>query len=173
MVAPVPRPLPALEVSDPPTEFLDQTTVMKCVEIPTAIPAAIRDKIFPPEQLSLTKFIDFPLPLCILSQHNLDKYFAPLPPDTTLISDLVVALEMLPLPSPIVIHRLSCQAPSMWTNGSRSLMYPHTNDPRQFPFWILPFWRVISEFRSSQFSWRAVEGYLSHLPPGHYEVATF
>ncbi|KAF8438336.1 hypothetical protein L210DRAFT_3761299 [Boletus edulis BED1] len=134
MVAPVPQPLPALEVPDPPTEFLDQTTVTERVEIPrqdistgitlahkfidfhpsivyivqvqhgqilrTAIPAAIQDKISPPEQFSLTKFINFPLPLCILSESNLDRYFAPLPPDTTLISELVVALKMAPTPTP-------------------------------------------------------------------------
>ncbi|KAF8131816.1 hypothetical protein EV363DRAFT_1329198 [Boletus edulis] len=133
----------------------DAQTTTESNEMPVVVPQAIKAKIFPPERLSLDSFINFPLPSYASAGSNgdLTQYFVTLPPDLTTMTAIMDALQTLPLPPPSVIKQLSSQAASAWQNGSRSLVYAHANDPRRFAFWVLSFWRGVSELRTNQTGW--------------------
>jgi hypothetical protein len=104
------------------TVLNDAQAVTEGSQMPETVPEAVKDKIFPPEQLSLTAFIDFCLPPCSTSRSELENYFTTLPPDagTSLVPADTDALRTLSLPPPSVVHQLSLRAATAWTNGSRS-----------------------------------------------------
>ncbi|KAF8443668.1 hypothetical protein L210DRAFT_3502462 [Boletus edulis BED1] len=148
----------------------DAQTTTESNEMPVVVPQGIKAKIFPPERLSLDSFINFPLPSYASAGSNgdLTQYFVTLPPDLTTMTAIMDVLQTLPLPPPSVIKQLSSQAASAWQNGSRSLVYAHANDPCRFAFWVLSFWRGVSELRTNQMGWRAAQRFLSQ-PAFHHD----
>lgn len=161
----------AVQTSNVPEETLSKDS--EGVETPATIPPAITAQVSPPEKLSLIAFVDFPLPPRALAGSDPIQYFRTLAPDTLTTSTALDALQTLLLPPPRDIRQLSSQADHAWKNGSRSIVYAHTNDTRRFPFWLLPFWRAVSELQTSQMGWRAALLFLSRLTPHHHEAAVF
>ena len=156
--------------------MLDSTqTVPDGNKMPETVPQSIKELVLPAEQLSLTSFLDHRLPPCATSASDLENYFTTLLPDTTTVSESTITDELrtLPSPPPSVVHQLSLKAPIAWTNGSRSIVYMHTDNPRRFSFWILPLWRTIVELRTNQFEWRAARQSVSQLASSHSEAMAF
>ncbi|KAG2359200.1 hypothetical protein BDR07DRAFT_1415763 [Suillus spraguei] len=124
------------------------------------IPVSVQSIILPDQNLSVSSFLQFPLPSAsITTAPPLRKYFdTDTPPeDTSYLNYLCTQ----PLPQLAVLHQLLEGVQHARLDGSRSIVYAHADINQSFPFWILMFWRQAYTLLDIQNKWRQAEAFLT------------
>ncbi|KAG1854448.1 hypothetical protein DFJ58DRAFT_841367 [Suillus subalutaceus] len=124
------------------------------------IPVSVQSIILPDQNLSVSSFLEFPLPSAsITTAPPLREYFDtdPPPEDTSYLD----YLRTQPLPQLAVLHQLLEGVQRARLDGSRSIVYAHADINQSFPFWILTFWRQAYTLLDIQNKWRQAEAFLT------------
>ncbi|HEV7738639.1 MAG TPA: hypothetical protein VGO47_14860 [Chlamydiales bacterium] len=133
------------------------------------VPEQVSKVLFPNDQLSIARFLEYPLPAVTTVVHDLslklEDFF-----DTMVPSDPVNLFQLAkqPLPSPHMVKKLIEDLPKQVLAGKQSITCAHGGmfNLKRLPFWILGYWfkvlkyhRILSEWLKAD-SW--VWSLLSH-----------
>jgi hypothetical protein len=141
------------------------------IMFPEKIPPCMRAKILPSPTLSVTQFLEFPLPSQLPETHSAHSGINTLPPEFSFGSqenlNVKLSLELLrdlPIPPAALISTLEASQ-SSWT--WRSIRYAHLpgNQSRgAFPIWILNYWDEVSKLRKHiNIPWSRAEMFLVEI----------
>lgn len=128
------------------------------------IPVSVQSIILPAQNLSVSSFLQFPLPSAsITTAPPLRKYFhTDSPPED---QSYLNYLHSQPLPRLAVLHQLLEGVQRARLDGSRSIVYAHADINQSFPFWILTFWRQAYTLLDIQNKWQQAEAFLTNAAP--------
>ena len=127
-------------------------------------PSIINTIILPKPAISVLALVAYNLPTESLVEPlpNPFSYFTKEDPNPT-NSASIQLLKLLPLPPLIILEKIIWQAGQAWLDGYRSIIYAHTSHSQCFPFWVLCYWKQVSEILPARHNWMLADRYLSKL----------
>ena len=72
-------------------------------------------------------------------------------------------LRSLPIPPRAVLKKIIRQAGQVWLDSYKSIVYSHTGHDRCFPFWILQYWKHVTEILPARQAWTLADHYFTTL----------
>jgi hypothetical protein len=127
-------------------------------------PSIINTIILPNTSVSVLAFVAYSLPTETPVQPLPDpfSYFTKEDPHPT-NSTSTLLLKSLPIPPQIVLDKIIQQSGQAWLDGYKSIIYSHTGHDHRFPFWVLRYWKQITEILPARQAWTFADRYLTIL----------
>jgi hypothetical protein len=134
-------------------------------------PGIIDTIILPKTSISVLALVAYSLPVETPVEPLPDplSYFIKQDPHPT-NSASILLLKSLPIPPQIVLERIIRQAGQAWLDGFKSIVYSHTGHVHRFPFWVLCYWKQVSELLPARHAWTLADRYLTTLQKKTSEV---
>ncbi|KAJ7442073.1 hypothetical protein B0H11DRAFT_2251700 [Mycena galericulata] len=111
------------------------------------IPQQLEHDLLPSPYLSITKMVEFTLPLQNATAAALPpaQFFTMDPPDIT-DQALMLRVRRLPIPDSKTINKLLASSHQAWLDGAQSVIYSHVGGAvTHFPLWILTHWAAVDD----------------------------
>jgi hypothetical protein len=130
----------------------------------SVLPSTIETLHLPNTRMSVPAFIAYSLPTKTPVQPLPDpfSYFSNSEPHE-ISSASTSLLRSLPIPPRAVLDKIIHQAGQAWLDGYKSIVYSHTGHDRRFPFWILQYWKRVTEILPAHQAWTSADRYLTTL----------
>lgn len=116
------------------------------------VPAYIHQQLLPSPDISIHKFIDFPLPkLTVVVQTILTaEYFSCYEPEP-LTAKLLERMHCLSMQTSTVTKELVTIGHQAWLDGFKSVKYVHIGDgvTTRFPLWLISFWSKVHHLQTT------------------------
>lgn len=127
-------------------------------------PSIIYTLHLPNARLSVPAFVAYSLPTETPVQPLPDpfSYFSKEEPHA-MNGATTSLLRSLTIPPQIVLDKIIRQAGQAWLDGFKSIIYFHTGHNRHFPFWVLRYWKRITDILPAKQAWTTADRYLTIL----------
>ncbi|KAF4615755.1 hypothetical protein D9613_012424 [Agrocybe pediades] len=125
------------------------------------IPPSIHGLILPNESLSISEFLDYPLPLTTGAQIEIKQYLSPLPPTITSAKDI----SQISLPPDSSLQGLASAATGSDFGYSKSILCLHApgQQDARLPLWAITYWVQVSLLRPIHTKWNLAKKKLEDL----------
>ncbi|KAJ7698754.1 hypothetical protein B0H16DRAFT_1731418 [Mycena metata] len=129
------------------------------------IPQELEFELLPSPHLTITKMLEFPLPLqnTVVTATQPAQFFSTIIPDIS-DKDLMLRTWRLPIPDSKTVNKLVACSRQCWLDGSQSVIYSHLGgDVTHFPLWILLYWVAVLEIKHDIWvPWRKSQDWVKH-----------